>query len=240
MKDTLKIGYIVADEDEYAPLRDMADSLGAVRSGFFKREGHKFSFKNNQKTITVHSVLCGVGMVNAASAATYLATQNCDIILVSGLSGGISGIGRGELMVGTEYIEHDFDLTPLGYPMCKKPLQNYIYKGDETLIKTLCDIFPQMKKGVVVSGDCFVSDENKKNFLKNEFSAMSCDMESAAVAYVCEQADIPFSAVRRISDDAGNDAGETYTEMNDKREAVLVELLISAVKAFFEYDILWK
>ncbi len=240
MKDLLKIGYVVADEDEYAPLRNMTQTLMAQRSDFFGREGHKFSFKNGGRTIEVHSVLCGIGMTNAASAATFLALEGCDIIINSGLSGGISGIRRGELTVGTEYIEHDFDLTPLGYKPCQKPLQNYIYKADDELVNVLCRIIPELKMGVAVSGDSFISDEEKKNYLKSNFSAMSCDMESAAVAYVCEQAGIRYAAIRRISDDAGDDATQSYSDMNDLQEAVLVELFIDAVKCFFDHNILWK
>ncbi len=240
MKDVLKIGYVVADEDEYAPLRNMADRLKAERKDFFGREGHTFSFKKDGKRIDVHSVLCGIGMVNAAAAATYLALEGCDVMLNSGLSGGISGIRRGELTVGTEYIEHDFDLTPLGYKLTQKPLQNSVYKADENLLNILCDIYPELRRGVAVSGDSFISDEKKKNYFKNTFGAMSCDMESAAVAYVCEQAKIPFAAVRRISDDAGNDATESYVDMNQQREDVLIELLINAAKRLFDYDIMWK
>ena len=240
MLNELKIGYIVADEEEYAPLRDMAESLCAKRSDFYKREGHMFSFSKGEKTITVHAILCGIGMVNAAAAATFLAVNGCNIIINSGLSGGISNIKRGELTIGTEYIEHDFDLTPLGYKPCQKPLQNYIYKGDENLISIFCEIYPCLKKGVAVSGDSFIANDEKKNFFKNEYSAMSCDMESAAVAYVCEQAEIPFAAIRRISDDAGNDADENYTNMNNLREEVLVKLFVDGVKKFFDFPILWK
>ena len=240
MKEVLKIGYIVADEDEYAPLRNMTERLAAKRSDFYSREGHVFSFEKDGRTVEVQTVLCGIGMVNAASAATYLATKGTDIILCSGLSGGVSGIKRGELTIGTKYIEHDFDLTPLGYELCKKPLQKYIYEANSNLLDVLCDIYPDLKRGVIVSGDSFISDNNKKEFLKNTFEAMSCDMESAAVAYVCDIAKIPFAAIRRISDDAGNDAKDSYTQMNSLREDVLVELLVLAVKRFFDYDILWK
>ena len=240
MKEVLKVGYIVADEDEYAPLRNMTEKLSAQRSDFYSREGHIFSFEKDGKRVEVQTVLCGIGMVNAASAATFLALQGMDIILCSGLSGGISGIKRGELTVGTEYIEHDFDLTPLGYELCNKPLQEYIYKADENLLDVLCDIYPDLKRGVIVSGDSFIGDNNKKEFLKNTFGAMSCDMESAAVAYVCSLSKTPFAAIRRISDDAGNDAVDSYSEMNNLREDVLVELLILAVNRFFDYDVLWK
>ena len=239
MKEVLKIGYIVADEDEYAPLRIAAGKYSAKRCDFYSREGHLFAFEKDGKTITVHSILCGIGMVNASAAATYLAGQGVDMLLCSGLSGGISGIKRGELTVGTKYIEHDFDLTPLGYEMCKKPLQKYVYEADSKLLDILCDIFPELKRGVVVSGDCFVGDNTKKEFLKNTFDAMSCDMESAAVAYVADLAEIPFAALRRISDDAGDDASDSYSEMNNLREEVLVELLLMAVKRFFDYNILW-
>lgn len=240
MKELLRVGYIVADEDEYAPLRNMTDKLSLTRADFYSREGHVFSFEKEGKRVEVHSVLCGVGMVNAAAAATFLAGEGVDIILCSGLSGGISGIKRGELTIGTEYIEHDFDLTPLGYEMCKKPLQKYVYSADENLLNVMCDIYPELKRGVIVSGDCFIGDNNKKTFLKETFNAMSCDMESAAVAYVCDLAKIPFAAVRRISDDAGNDACESYTDMNNQREEVLIDLLVLAVKRFFDYNILWK
>lgn len=240
MKEILKVGYIVADEDEYAPLRNLVEKLKAKRSDFYSREGHSFSFGKEGKTVEVQTVLCGVGMVNAAAAATYLATKGMDIILCSGLSGGISGIKRGELTIGTEYIEHDFDLTPLGYELCKKPLQKYVYTADDNLLSILCDIYPDLKRGVIVSGDSFIGDNSKKEFLKNAFGAMSCDMESAAVAYVCDLAKIPFAAIRRISDDAGNDATDSYNEMNNLREDVLIDLLLLAVKRFFDYDILWK
>lgn len=239
MKDLLKVGIVIADEDEYAPLRNMVDSLGAERKDFYTREGHCFTFEKEGRKIAVHTLLCGIGMVNAAAAATFLAGEGCDIIINSGLSGGISGIARGQIMVGTRYIEHDFDLTPLGYPMCKKPLQEYIYSADKAMLDIFAELWPDIKQGVAVSGDSFISDEGKKNFLKSEFDAMSCDMESAAVAYVCSLANIRYIALRRISDDAGNDAVSSYTDMNDMREAVLVELICDTVKQFFNYSVLW-
>lgn len=240
MKDVLRVGIVIADEDEYAPLRSRVAELGAERCDFYKHEGHKFSFEKNSRKVVVHTLLSGIGMVNAAAAATYLATEGSDIILNSGLSGGISGIKRGELMVGTEYIEHDFDLTPLGYPLCKKPLQNYIYKADDRLLEIIEKLYPEIKKGVAVSGDSFISDASKKEFLKKEFSAMSCDMESAAVAYVCELADIGFASIRRISDDAGDDAAESYSNMNSLREEMLIELLIKFANSFLDFGIFWE
>lgn len=240
MKNLLKIGIVIADEDEYAPLRERLEELSAERCDFYKREGHKFFFAKDDRKVEVRTVLCGIGMVNAAAAAMFLASDGCDIILNSGLSGGISGISKGEVMVGTEYAEHDFDLTPLGYKMCEKPLQDYVYKADDILVRIISEIYPSMKKGVAVSGDSFISDNKKKEFLKNEFNAMSCDMESAAVAYVCSLAEIRFAAIRKISDDAGDDASESYTKVNNLRESVLVDLLVDIAEKALDYKELWK
>lgn len=238
MKDLIKIGIVIADECEYAPLRSM-DLTAFKRADFYKREGHTFEFQKGKRKILVHTVLCGIGMTNAAAAATFLCLEGCDIIFNTGLSGGISGICRNELTVGSKYIEHDFDLTPLGYEPCQKPLQNYIYNADSELLKLFLEIYPKIKVGVAVSGDSFVSDNAKRDFLKNTFDAMSCDMESAAVAYVCENAGVKYLALRRISDDAGDDATTSYTDMNELKEAVLFDILFDAIKEIFNKENFW-
>ena len=75
---------------------------------------------NNNKLILVES---GIGKVNAAVAATALAEQGVHIILNCGLSGGISGIGKNEISIPNKFLEHDFDLSGLGYKLCQKPGQ---------------------------------------------------------------------------------------------------------------------
>ncbi len=224
-----KIGLIIADESEYKMIRARARELDAVRNDFFSREGHRFLLPNDKNT-EVYSILCGVGTVNATAAATYLASLSVDMIISFGLSGGISGISKNQFMVGTEYIEHDFDLTPLGYAPCEKPLQNYIHKGNEELINIFCEQCPFIKKGVIVSGDSFICDNDKKEFFKKNYNAMSCDMESSAIAYVCELAEIPFTTLRKISDDAGDDANESYTDSLNIDGVEVMEILLCVME----------
>ena len=240
MKNEINVGIIIADSDEYAPLREKAESLLAERKDFYSREGLSFTLLENDKKINVHVLLCGIGMVNAATCATALCTEGVEVILNAGLSGGINGVARGELMLATEFVEHDFDLTPLGYPMCKKPGQEYIYYSDKELIDILKKTFPGIKCGVAASGDSFISDDIKKEFLKTEFNAMSCDMETAAIAYVADLAGIPFAAIRRISDDAGNNASSDYSEMNSYKDSLLIDLLLDAARALFKAETFWR
>ena len=61
---------------------------------------------------------------------------------------------------------------------------------------------------------------------------MSCDMETAAIAYVCEFSKVPFLALRRISDDAGADATDSYREMNSSGETLLSDYIIEIIKEY--------
>ncbi len=236
MKNHLNIGCVIADIDEFAPLYDMKEELAAEEISVFKRKGLRFKLKNGEKSVTVTALHCGIGMVNAASFATYLVDSGAEVLLNAGLSGGISNIARGEIMCADKYIEHDFDLTPLGYAPCEKPGQEYIYSADNKLVALAKKLFPEIKTGTAVSGDSFISDAEKKQYLKDTFGAMSCDMESGAIASVCHSADIPFLSIRRVSDDAGDSAVDSYVSMNSLREAVLCDLLVDMCKGILECE----
>lgn len=222
MSDFKKVGIIIADEDEFKPLAERVCRGEFTESALLKRR--VLNFKAGKAEIT--AVHCGIGKVNAAAAAAYLAAEGIEIMLNYGLSGGISGVVRGDICVCNRFSEHDFDLTGLGYRPCEKPGQTYIYKADEKLTKLILSQLPGAVTGAAVTGDCFVSDPKLREFLKTEFNTACCDMETAAVAYVCEYAGIPFACVRRISDDAGADAATSYREMNTFGNVSLSELII--------------
>ena len=208
MNKDFKIGIIVADIDEYKPFVKEIEKYCPQKYDYFKNEGVKFNLQGTE-VICVH---CGIGKVNAAAAAAVL-SKECDLILNFGLSGGISGVRKGEISFPDKYLEHDFDLTMIGYKPCEKPGQQYIYSADEKLLALAKEILSGVS-GTAVCGDRFICNESERAFLKETFNAVSCDMETAAIASVCHFAEIPFIAIRRISDDAGDDAAQSYAEMN--------------------------
>ena len=228
--EEVKIGIIVADADEYKPFAEKIEQDEFSEYSFLGSKGHIFFVKGNRKNAQVISILCGIGKVNAAAAAMHLVDIGCDYILNYGLSGGVSGIRRGEINAPNKFLEHDFDLSGIGYKLCEKPLQKYIYNADENLIGIAKKVVPQLKLGTAVSGDHFICDNEVRNNLKENFNAMSCDMETAAIAYVCEFSGVPFLALRRISDDAGAEATEAYREMNVSGETLLCDYIIDIIK----------
>ncbi len=230
MKEIIKIGIIIADEDEFLPLEKKAAELKAQAIMMFGKKALQFNVSGNGCEALVTAILCGIGKVNAATAAAFLAANGYGIILNCGLSGGISGISRGEITVPNSFLEHDFDLTGIGYKPCEKPGQKYIYTADSKLTGILNNIVAGAKNGTAVSGDCFVSNNELRESLKNNFNAMSCDMETAAIASVCYSFGIRFAAVRKISDDAGADAAGDYQALNQLAEADLTNILLLAIQ----------
>ena len=232
--NNFKIGIVIADSDEYAPLEAFIKSGEYSDYSFLGRKAHSFCVDSNGNKAEVISILCGIGKVNATAAAMHLIDKGCNILLNFGLSGGISGVSRGDICICNRFLEHDFDLTGIGYKPCEKPSQRYIYDANTDLIKLFKGMFSSVKCGTAVSGDSFVCDEDLRIALKTNFGAMCCDMETAAIAYVCDFSNVPFLSLRRISDDAGSDAVDSYREMNTSNETVLSDLIIDFCKVLID------
>lgn len=222
MPNNLIIGIVIADEGEYAPILPYVEKNGGCEHPLGGYTGHKFTIGDME----FRALLCGVGKANASAATAYLIADGADVIANIGLSGGINNVCRGELIVGTEFTEHDFDLTVFGYGVSEKPGEGSVKYGSEYLNSLFTSTYSEIKSGKFVSGDMFISEEKIRDRLRDEYKATACDMESAAIAYITAIAKIPFVSLRRISDDAGENATGVYREMYHLRESNLVDVLL--------------
>lgn len=224
-----KIGIVVADGCEFEPLRRLENTQKSVFQGM---ECIRFSVGQ----IEVCALLCGIGKVNAAAAAAFLVCDGAELLVSTGWSGGIHGISKGMTAIATRFLEHDFDLTPLGYEKAQKPDQQWIYDADFEVNAVFKRLYPDLKEGTMVSGDCFVCDAQLRNELSEKYDAISCDMESAAVASVGFKSGVPVVALRRISDDAGDSANEMYTATCEIYETAMIDMVLAAVLALSEVE----
>lgn len=222
-----KIGIVVADYDEYAPFLESVKTYNPKEYKYFNRKAISFDMGN----ASVICINCGIGKVNAATAATHLADIGCTYILNFGLSGGISGVKRGEVVLPARFLEHDFDLTGIGYKPCEKPSQKYIYDADKTLLQIAQTVIGDCEHGTAVCGDRFICSASDRDFLRESFGATTCDMETAAIASVCDMAAIPYLSLRRVSDDAGDDAYANYSDMNTGDGQTLSEIFLKVLDA---------
>jgi len=95
----------------------------------------------------------------------------------------------------------------------------------EKLTRNEVLLSPVVKKGIIVTGDVFVSAEAVTQRLRNELNASATEMEGAAIAQTCWQQKIPFLIIRSLSDKANNKARKDMTsfmEVAAKNAAMLV------------------
>ena len=171
---------------------------------------------SEQKIILVQA---GVGKVHAAVAAQQVITQYApDAIFSCGTAGGLDGRKQiGDIVVGTTTSQHDYGfMMPetfihFGLYILRKNKKRTFLKAfaaDELLLNTAHRLKAQWSEsfqvftGPILTGDQVIFSSEKRQALAKQFDALAVDMESAAIAQVCEMHNIPFLAVRGISDHA--------------------------------------
>lgn len=174
------------------------------------------SLSRNKKIILIQS---GVGKVHAAAATQHVITQYApDVIFSCGTAGGLDSRKQiGDIVVGTTTSQHDYGfMLPEAfihfglYIQRKNKKRRFLkeFKSDEHLLSTVrrlknqWDESFQLFTGPILTGDQVIFSSEKRQALVEQFDALAVDMESAAIAQVCEMHNIPFLAVRGISDHA--------------------------------------
>ena len=89
-----------------------------------------------------------------------------------------------------------------------------------------------MFEGRVASGDKFVHEDAMRRRIVDEFGALCCEMEGAAIAQACHVNGIPFAIVRTISDEADGASATDYPAFERKmalRCAAIVERMAAGL-----------
>ncbi len=221
----MKIGLVIADDMEFAPVVEKAKLYNGKTYEICGDKAVSFETMCGNQIV---AVLCGTGKVNAAGAtAALICKEKTDCIINFGLSGAIKGVYKNDIVICEKLLEHDFDLSPLGYEVGVKPQPVYIYEPDKDLFEKFVNKYTSIKPCVFVTGDMFVSAKDKKDYIIEKFNGGCCDMESAAVASVCYKMNMPFVSIRKLSDDADDTAADTYRETNNLKEDVLINMVLS-------------
>jgi adenosylhomocysteine nucleosidase len=76
----------------------------------------------------------------------------------------------------------------------------------------LSGYLPKTYKGLILSGDQFISRLEKARSLWDTHHGLCADMEAAAIAQACEINKVPFLCIRAISDRADHSAVLSFTD----------------------------
>jgi adenosylhomocysteine/aminodeoxyfutalosine nucleosidase len=176
-----------------------------------------------------------IGKVNSAlTAATMIEKFNIDLLLFSGVAGAINeNLKIGDLIIATKLCQHDLDITAFGHPYGYVPESKVFVKSDDRLNQVAKKVAKKLNikllEGIIATGDQFIADNEKKEWIRKTFNADALEMEGASVGFVCDALNIPFFILRAISDSADMDAGfdfDKFLEGSAKNSAkFLIEML---------------
>ena len=207
---------------------------------------------------TVVAVLSGIGMVAAATTTALLIQRfGARQVVMTGVAGGLGeGVAVGDVVVARQLLQHDMDASPIfaryevpGYgrsrfetdPALSERLlrasEAALKAPDQTLGAAAVAAFqlqaPRVHHGLLISGDRFVSRSADSEALRSALpDALAVDMESAAVAQVCADFDVPVAVLRTISDRADDAAHVDFprflTQVASRYSAAIVQAMLQA------------
>jgi len=212
------IGLISAMEEEVSRFKEHLRIAKTVRYAMID---FHVGILNGQKVVLVKS---GIGKVNAAVAAQILVDRfSVKSVIVSGLAGSlVPTLRRGDVVVSNFVVQYDVDLTSFGRRTGEIPNIARLLEADSSLVHIAAEVFEQLDEqevknrnlivGTIATGDAFVSNPQKVRWLQREFGAVAAEMEGGAVGQVCSMNDVPFIAIRVISDSGGGAAADEFLQ----------------------------
>ena len=208
------IGIIGAMEQEVAGLKaQMKDIKITSMASMDFYEG----ILEGKKVVVVRS---GIGKVNAAVCTQILVDVfKTDAIINTGVAGSLNNdINIGDIVVSTDVLQHDMDVTALGYFRGQIPQMEVLaFPADKALrslaVQACRAVNPDISvfEGRIASGDQFISSQEAKDTIISHFSAYAAEMEGAAIGQTAYLNNVPFLVIRAISDKADGSAHVDYS-----------------------------
>lgn len=213
------IGIIGAMEEEITNLKSHMEVFDVQTIA-----GMSF-FKGAVKGTELVLVRSGIGKVNAGICTQILASVfNVDTVINTGIAGSLNAaIDIGDIVVSTSLVQYDVDARNFGYKLGEIPRMNIIeFPADKELtdktesVFAALDLGVKLYKGMIATGDKFVSEDSLKAEIVNNFHAYCVEMEGAAIAQAAILNNMKCVVIRAISDKADNSANVDYRTFEAK------------------------
>ncbi|MEW9049537.1 MAG: 5'-methylthioadenosine/S-adenosylhomocysteine nucleosidase [Neobacillus sp.] len=229
----MKIAIIGAMEEEVALLRENIENRTQETVA-----GCEFTFgKMHGKDVIL--LRSGIGKVNAAMSTTILLEKyKPDCIINTGSAGGFNpDLSVGDAVISTEVRHHDVDVTAFGYEYGQVPQLPAAFIADEKLMAAAENAANeienfQVSRGLIVTGDSFMEDPARVEFVRSKFTDLQAvEMEAAAIAQVAYRFEVPFVIIRSLSDIAGKESEISFDQFIDKAATNSATLIMKMVTA---------
>ncbi len=227
-----KIGIILAEPEEFEVVKENMEKATE------KVIQHVSFWLGNLENKSCVIVKAGVGKVNAARITQMMIDYfELEYLLNLGAAGALDPkLEIGDIVIGKKLVQHDFDITAFGHSKGYITGVGDAVKSDETLIQGIKQALDHLDErdyrimiGTIATGDIFCTEISMKDKIYAKFDANCVDMEAAAIGQVCHLAQIPFLAIRSISDTPNGDNAMTYEQF----VKLASKRCVSILKEFF-------
>ena len=225
-----KIAIMGAMPEEIAPI---LEKLGEYKTIEYADNKYYEATYSGVEIVVAYSKIGKV--FSTLTATTMIEKFGCTKLLFSGVAGAISSsLKVGDLIVATKLSQHDLDITAFGHPFGFVPEGAVFVEADHSLIAIAKEVAKDMGKviqeGTIATGDQFVANEERKNWIGDTFKADALEMEGASVAVVCDALKIPFFILRSISDAADMDASFSFDEFLESSAIISAEFIMKMLE----------
>lgn len=225
----MRVGIVCAGDEEFAPFLPLINNCKITEKAMLKfHEGQI----NGLEVIVLFSGVC---KVNAAVASQILIDVfGADIIINSGTAGGIApDLEIFDTVISTEVCHHDVapDILTEFHPWMK----SVFFASNPELInlsKSAVDkIEPPGKVvwGRMVTGESFITDEGRQKICE-EYAPLTVDMETASIAHVCYVNNIPFIAIRCVTDTSKHSGIDNFDANCAKASIIAKDITVALLK----------
>lgn len=215
----MTIGIIGAFEAEIEEFVKLFDLKKIEEKEIYKGVYH------NKNLIVANS---GIGKVNSGAMTQHLIDcYNIDYMINSGCAGSLKeDVKLLDIIISSTVTYHDFE--PVRVMAFSVPDQGMI-KADEQLIKIAKSTLENEPYYIapICSGDCFVTDSIMRDKIYAKTGAYAVDMESGSIGHICRKNNIPFVAIRTISDFA--DGADDFEIIAAHKSSELVKRMIESI-----------
>lgn len=225
------IAILGAMQEEVAPLLEAVSEYKEVKHA--NNTFYLAKFEGRELVIAYSKI----GKVNAAITTSAMIEKfGAKKLLFTGVAGALNpNLKIGDMLYATSLVQHDLDITAFGHQPGYVPGTSVFIKSDENLNAIASRVAAEsglnLQSGIIATGDQFICEKSKKEWIKTTFNADATEMEGASVALVCESLGVSFFVLRAISDEAGGGAEFDFDEFLNSSAKISANFMLEMVKS---------
>ncbi len=224
------LGILAASEKELQPLLDVMEVQETRNKAMLT------FYRGKVYDCEIVCVFSGVCKVNAALACQLMLDEfKPSSVIVVGVAGAISeSLDILDTVLASQVTYHDVDKTILTeyHPWMETHFFNVNEELSQEIYEASESKYP-LYKGLIVTGEQFIDHEGRDQIVAI-YNPLAVDMETAAVAHVCYVNDVPFSAIRTISDTPFKSGNRVFNDNLITASYRAVAVLLNYIKSLVQ------